>query len=133
MKRIEELVPKSKFDDSGMEELRLLSDEEIEPILPALLEWMKDMNWPVAREMPELLSMHPGALVPCIIEALQPEQPECDWKNYIIWCLFPKLDKKYLAMLKSCLERIAQKPTQGEIYEETNRAAKEFLQKMAGM
>lgn len=69
-------------------------------------------------------------LVPCIIEALQ---PECDWKNYIIWCLFPKLDKKYLAMLKSCLERIAQKPTQGEIYEETNEAAKEFLQKMDGM
>lgn len=97
-----------------MEELRLLSDEEIAPILPALLEWMKDMTWPVAREMPELLSMHPEGLVPCIIEVLQPEQPECDWKNYIIWCLLPKLDKRYLVMLKSCLKRIAEKPTQGE-------------------
>lgn len=42
--RAEELVPKNKFDFSGIEELHMLSDEEIEPVLPFLLEWMKDMN-----------------------------------------------------------------------------------------
>ena len=128
MKNIEDLVPKNKFDDSGIEELRMLSDEEIAPILPALLEWMKDMNWPIAREMPELLSKHPKVLVPCIIEVLQPEQSECDWKNFIIWVLLPKLDKKYLVMLKPCLERIANNPAQSEIFEETDEAAREFLQ-----
>lgn len=128
MKRVEELVPKNKFDFSGIEELHMLSDEEIEPVLPSLLEWMKDMNWPVAKEMPQLLSKHQQLIVPCIIKALQPEQLECDWKNFIIWDLLPKLDRQYLVMIKTHLERIAEKPTQGEIFEETNIAAKDFLQ-----
>lgn len=80
MKHIEELIPKKKFDLSGIDELRKLSDEEILPTLPNLLEWMKDMTWPVAKEMPALHSSHPKVLIPSIVEALQPEQMECDWK-----------------------------------------------------
>lgn len=128
MKRIEDLVPKNIFDFSGVEELRLLSGEEIAPILPALLEWMKDMNWPIAQEMPELLSMHQKLIIPCIIEALQPEQSECDWKTYIIQFLLPLLDSDYFLMLKPSLERIVQEPTWGEISDGTDEAAREFLQ-----
>lgn len=129
MERVEDLVPKNKFDFSGIEKLRMLSDEEIAPILPELLEWMKDMNWPIAKEMPELLSKHQKMITPCIIEALQPEQLECDWKNFIIWDLLPMLDKQYLVMIKPCLERIVKKPTQGEIFEKTDIEAAEFLKK----
>lgn len=32
MERVEDLVPKNKFDFSGIEKLRMLSDEEITPI-----------------------------------------------------------------------------------------------------
>lgn len=127
--RAEELVPKNKFDFSGIEELHMLSDEEIEPVLPFLLEWMKDMNWPVAKEMPELLSKHQRLIVPCIIKALQPEQLECDWKNFIIWELLPKLDSQYLIMMKAHLERIIENPTQEELFEGTDIAAKDFLQR----
>lgn len=128
MKRVEDLVPKNIFDFSGVEELGLLSDEEIAPILPALLEWMKDMNWPIAQEMPELLSMHQKLIIPCIIEALQPEQSECDWKTYIILLLLPLLDSDHFLMLKPSLERIVQEPTWGEISDGTDEAAREFLQ-----
>ncbi|MDE7446247.1 MAG: DUF5071 domain-containing protein [Lachnospiraceae bacterium] len=128
MKRVEDLVPKNKFDFSGMDELRLLSDEEIMPILPALLEWMMDMNWPIAREMPELLSKHQRVLIPVIIEALRPEQSECDWKTYIIQFLLPLLDEDYLRMLKISLERIAESPTWGEESEGTNIEARELLE-----
>ena len=128
MKRVEDLVPKNIFDFSGVEELGLLSDEEIAPILPALLEWMKDMNWPIAQEMPELLSMHQKLIIPCIIEALQPEQSECDWKTYIIQFLLPLLDSDHFLMLKPSLERIVQEPTWGEISDGTDEAAREFLQ-----
>lgn len=128
MKRIEDLVPKNIFDFSGVEELRLLSDEEIAPILPALLEWMKDMNWPIAKEMPELLSMHQKVIIPYIIEALQPEQLESDWKTYIIQFLLPLLDSDHFVMLKPSLERIVKEPTWGEISDGTDEAAREFLQ-----
>lgn len=129
MERVEDLVPKNKFDFSGIGKLRMLSDEEIAPILPALLEWMKDMNWPIAKEMPGLLSKHQRMITPYIIEALQPEQLECDWKNFIIWDLLPMLDKQYLDMIKPCLERIVKKPTQGEIFEKTDIEAIDFLKK----
>lgn len=33
---MEALVPQNKFDSSHIEELKLLSDEEIEPILPMI-------------------------------------------------------------------------------------------------
>ncbi|MBD5462553.1 MAG: DUF5071 domain-containing protein [Lachnospiraceae bacterium] len=133
MKRVEDLIPKNKFDFSGMDELRLLSDEEIMPILPALLEWMKDMNWPIAKEIPVLLSRHQRVIVPFIIEALRPEQLECDWKTYIIDFLLPLLDEDYLLMLKTSLERIVESPTWGEEDEATNIAARELLDKMSGL
>ena len=127
MKQVKNLVPKNKFDFSGMEELMKLSDEEIEPVIPDLLAWMKDMNWPVAKEMPALLALHPKTIIPHIIEIFQPEQPECDWKTYIIQELLPLLDKKYLLMLKPSLERIAKNPTWEELEEETNIAAEDII------
>ena len=127
MKKVKDLVPKNISDFSGMEELKKLSDEEIAPVIPDLLAWMKDMNWPVAKEMPDLLAPHQKVLIPHIIEILQPEQSECDWKTYIIWELLPLLDEKYLSMLKPSLERIVKNPTSGELYEETNMHAEDIL------
>ena len=128
MKKVKDLVPKNIFDFSGMEELKKLSDEEIAPVIPDLLAWMKDMNWPVAKEMPDLLALHQKVLIPHIIEILQPEQSECDWKTYIIDFLLPLLDEKYLSMLKSSLERIVKNPTWGELDERTNVAAADILE-----
>lgn len=125
--RIGKLVPENKFDFHGMEELKMLSDEEIAFILPELLGWMRDMNWPVAREMPTLLAGHQKVLAPCLIEVLQPGQPECDWKNYIIGSLLPLLGEECLLAIKPCLERIAKEPTREEIEEETDLAAEQFI------
>ena len=125
--KVKDLVPKTKFDFSGIEELRKLSDEEIAPAIPDLLAWMKDMNWPVAKEMPALLALRQKALIPHIIEILQPEQSECDWKTWIIDFLLPLLDEKYLLMLTPSLERIVKNPTRGELDERTNTAAEDIL------
>ena len=62
-------------------------------MIPDLLAWMKDMNWQVAKEMPDLLALHQKVLIPHIIEILQPEQSEGDWKTYIIDFLLPLLDE----------------------------------------
>lgn len=127
MKKVEDLVPKNKYDLNGIEALKTLSDEEILPVIPELLAWMRDLNWPVAKEMPALLVLHQKVIIPYIIEIFQPEQLECDWKTYIIWVLLPLLDEEHLPVLKPYLERIIENPTEGEIMEETNIAAEEFL------
>lgn len=129
MKSVSDLVPKDKFDFSGMDALRGLSEEEIAPVLPELLVWMKDMNWPVAGEMPALLAAHGEAVVPCIIEVLRPEQPECDWKYYIITALLPLLKEETLCRIRPCLERIADEPTPEERDEGADVEAAELLAK----
>ena len=43
--------------------------------------------------MPDLLALHQKVLIPHIIEILQPEQSEGDWKTYIIDFLLPLLDE----------------------------------------
>ena len=48
MENIKDLIPKDKFDVSSFEQLMALNDAEIDPIIPELLKWIQDMNWPVA-------------------------------------------------------------------------------------
>lgn len=121
-------APVDKFDLSGMDELGKLSDEEIAPLLPALLAWMKDINWPVAREMPALLLKHQEIIIPHLIAILQPGQIECDWKLSVIYSLLPLLDGAHLALLAPSLRRIIQDPTEGEKDEGIHAAAKELLE-----
>ena len=43
---IKHLIPKDKGDYKNIEELKRLSFDEIEPIVPDLLVWLQDINWP---------------------------------------------------------------------------------------
>ena len=74
MTDIHDLVPKNKFDSSNIERLKHLADNEIEPILPSLLEWIQDCNWPVAGDILPVLALHQSALVPLIHRVLSPHE-----------------------------------------------------------
>ena len=41
-----ELLPKDKHDDETIKRLRKLPIQELVPLLPELLEWVADVNWP---------------------------------------------------------------------------------------
>ncbi|MCC0741662.1 DUF5071 domain-containing protein [Clostridioides sp. ZZV14-6044] len=68
MKNVEELLPKDKFDNCNIEKLKLLSDEEIKPICPRLLEWIQDYNWYVAKDILSVLALHQEIITPLIID-----------------------------------------------------------------
>ena len=89
MTDIHDLVPKNKFDSSNIERLKHLTDNEIEPILPSLLEWIQDCNWPVAGDILPVLALHQSALVPLIHRVLSPHEKDDIWKYWIITCLAP--------------------------------------------
>ena len=107
MTDIHDLVPKNKFDSSNIERLKHLTDNEIEPILPSLLEWIQDCNWPVA-----------GDILP----------KDDIWKYWIITCLAPLFSDESINCILSDIQRIAKSPTQGELREEVHEAAVIFLQ-----
>lgn len=82
MQSLRDLIPKDKADTYTAEKLMGHNFEEIKPIIPELLEWIQDMNWPVAGPVSRYLESISEHLTPYIIEILRGNDPT--WKY---WCL----------------------------------------------
>lgn len=124
---LQRLVPRDKHDDSHMEQLLQLSTPEIVPILPALLEWIQDCNWPIAAKVLPLLARHETAVVPLVQSLLAPEHTDDGWKYWVVSALLPKFSGTTIQQLTPTLERIIMAPTPGEAHEEVDQVAMELL------
>ena len=49
------LLPKDKFDLDVVNRLSSATPEQVSGVAPSLLEWIADMNWPVASEIIQVL------------------------------------------------------------------------------
>jgi hypothetical protein len=112
---IRDLIPKHKDDQGVIEGLKNLSFEEIKPIIPELLEWLQDINWPIAGPVAEVLEPFSDILVPDILKILKTNDGV--WKLWILTTL--ARNTKDQTLLKE-IERIATFPTKDEIEEEVN-------------
>jgi len=123
---ISDLIPKYKDDNSGIEILKTIDINEAEPILNQLLEWIQDMNWPVAREVFDLLPRFHNKLIPHIKAVF--DSNDAIWKSHVLWLLkdFPA---ETVAHFSPDIRRIAEYPTAGEIEEETNLYAIDVIEK----
>ncbi|NLC23467.1 MAG: DUF5071 domain-containing protein [Oxalobacter sp.] len=123
---INELVPKNKGDVSGLPALSTLEVEAAAGIMAGLLEWLMDMNWPVARALFPVLPQFHGILVPYLRVALL----SCDsiWK-YNLLCLIQNCPPETAQCLEDLLARMAEIP-QGE--EGVTEKAREIRQWLAG-
>lgn len=130
--KIKNLIPKDKFDTSSFEQLMALRDEEADVIIPDLLEWIQDMNWPVAPYMIRVLAKQREVTEKHLLVLLKPEQKDAEWKLHIIrnllreWPSCPD-DERITAEIA----RIADHPTEGERLEEVDVAAREYLDAFA--
>ena len=119
------LLPKNKFDDTALTELRALSDNEIQPIIADLLVWLQDFNWPVAAKIKPIIGMHYRLAEPCVLDVLRGTDEI--WKYWILReLMFEWQSCPGSALLKEII-RIAQQPTSGEMEEELDKAANELL------
>lgn len=119
---IKELIPKNKFDESGIEELKKLSFEQIAPIIPELLEWLQDMNWPVASSVADILSPFTDKIIPEIMTILKTNDNM--WKYWIL-NVFARNTTNPLFINE--IERIAKSPTKGEIEDGVDELAIDIL------
>lgn len=133
MINIYQLVPKNKFDNSNIERLKVLTSEEIKPILPKLLEWLQDYNWPIAKEVLPILSLHQSELIPVIINVLTLEEKDDIWKYWIITYLIPLFSDENIKLVFPYLKRIIEKPTKGEREEMVDKAVIAFLERKASL
>lgn len=63
---LKDCIPKGKFDLAAIDRAVEVGFPQINPILPDLLEWIKDGNWPVALPTASLLSGAGPEIVPFV-------------------------------------------------------------------
>src|SRR5271163_1990424 len=120
-----ELLPKDKHDHEAIERLHKLPIQELVSLLPELLEWVADINWPIARDAIDLALRVPEHIVEPIREVLR--TTDDGWKNNCLDYVIPRLPLEQQRQLKPELERIAHQPTQDEMEEGTRDTAQELL------
>ena len=125
-----ELVPKNKFDTSTISTLMLLPESELTQILPELILWIADFNWPVAAELIPVLSKYPSSIIPVIKDTLKVQQDDNMLKYWVVSKLIPSLPTSYQLMLLDNVKRIFLNPSENEMYEEVAEQAGLLLQTM---
>jgi len=118
------LVPRHKHDLEAARAVTRLRFPEIEPIVPALLEWLQDSNWPVAGVLAPHLAAIGEPLAPYIRSVLRGS--DGGWKYSLIHSVV-RQSYPLCESLAGELQRLAASPTENDELEEVHLAAAEAL------
>lgn len=116
-----ELIPKNKHDLVTVALAKRVGFPSLIPILPDLLEWTQDYNWPVAKPIFEVLSEAGPEIVPHLCSAFRSD--DSVWKYWLLSELCPKLTAKIIDALRPDIIRLANYPTKSDQAEGVNIAA----------
>jgi hypothetical protein len=95
---VKDLIPKDKYDVSNIDKLYSLTDDEIEPIIYDLLEWIQDYNWPVAQKLVPVLKKREDIIFPYVIDILRGD--DSMWKYWIMDLFIPDFSFEHKNVLK---------------------------------
>ncbi|WP_339166516.1 DUF5071 domain-containing protein [Paenibacillus sp. FSL R5-0341] len=125
---IRECLPRDKFDYKAVRKLSKFSDVELKVIIPELMEWLQDGNWPISKPVEDLLLRLGEDLIPHIKDVLHTQDPQ--WEYFILVGLIDRMPISHLSMLQTDLVRILEFPTPSEVLEELDEVILELLDKM---
>jgi Domain of unknown function (DUF5071) len=123
------LLPRNKHDIEHVQALIELGYPGVAPILPNLLEWTQDPNWPVAGPLGEFLASIGDPIVKHVADILR--GGDGGWKYTCIHFVVRNMRLEIAAQLTSSLDRLVTSPTPDDIREEVNLAAQEALDWLA--
>ncbi|WP_261378304.1 DUF5071 domain-containing protein [Paenibacillus agilis] len=126
--KLNDLLPRDKHDFERVNHLKHAERKELIELLPELLTWLQDMNWPISIEISEILvKIVPRETIPLVKNILKSDDDL--WKLYCLRYFVMKLPSELLAIdnLKEELNRIATKPTKSEKLEEVHLTAQEII------
>ena len=123
-----QLLPKDKFDVEAVGRLRKLEKEQLASLLPELLAWIADLNWPICRDVIDLLLTVPEHVVKPIHKILNTDDE--GWKCNCLDLVVRLLPREQRQRCRAGLERIAHEPTKEEIEEGTCEMAEELLESL---
>jgi hypothetical protein len=117
-------LPRDKDDLASLEKLAELGYPKIEPILPHLMTWLQDINWPIAGPMAQYLATIGPPLLDVIHQVLGGDDDI--WKYWVLEYLVSEMDDTLQQALRGDLERLAA----GSDPEEVHVVAGEILERL---
>lgn len=128
MNTIQDLIPLAKFDLERAKAVVEIGYPVVEPILPQLIEWLQDYNWPVAQILAPFLASIGSPIIPHIKYVL--ESDDDIWKYWILVCIVAESPEVANALLPY-LQRYASNPTENEIAEGVHEISQEILMSLS--
>lgn len=118
---LRELIPKNKHDLMTVALAKRVGYPSLIPILPDLLDWTQDYNWPVAKGIFEVLSEAGPEIVPHLCSVFRSD--DSVWKYWLLSELCPTLTMKIIDALRPDIIRLVKHPTKSDQEEGVNIAA----------
>lgn len=119
------MMPVDKFDTEAISRLAKGPRADVITHLPALLEWLQDINWPVAKPIAELLHGFSEELV-APLQSLLKGHDEV-WKYWLVRALLVEGSPQLRLAMQDDILRIINTPTEGESKEEVDLVARDAL------
>lgn len=119
------MLPSSKMDTDKAEAIVALGFPTVEPILPQIMEWVQDSNWPVARVFEPFLASI-GAPIETHVRFVL-DSNDSQWKYFVIQNIIGA-SSELKTIFASDLERLASNPTKVETNEQLDQIARTVLQ-----
>ena len=123
----QKLIPKDKFDLDAAKRLSLATPEQVSAVATPLLEWIADMNWPVALEIIHVLPKFHKELLPSIEPILLNRENDIIWKYWIISQLLIQFPKESLLTLLPIIQEYADLIPPNEDEEDLKEVSLDFL------
>ncbi len=118
------LLPQHKADVERASAIVARGYPRVAPVLPELIAWLQDGNWPVAHVVAPFLATIGTPLLPEIRRVLQ--TTDDIWKYWLLAGVVAESPDLAHA-LRDDLTRLASAPTAGEAAEEVDLVAREIL------
>ena len=107
--------------------LSLATPEQVSAVATPLLEWIADMNWPVALEIIHVLPKFHKELLPSIEPILLNRENDIIWKYWIISQLLIQFPKESLLTLLPIIQEYADLIPHNEDEEDLKEVSLDFL------
>lgn len=130
MTKTNRLIPQNKSDTSTIKQLERIKTEQISTISMQLLEWIADMNWPVAQELIKVLPRFHKELMIDIKYILSDKVDDSIWKYWIINSLLPLFPPDGQTVFLPDIQRLAAMAASNEDEKNLIDAAKTFIESL---
>ncbi|AJI96249.1 hypothetical protein BD65_627 [Yersinia ruckeri] len=127
------MIPKNKADTQAVQHAMRAGYPAVKPILPVLLSWLQDYNWPVAQELTPFLASIGTPLKEPVAAVLKTD--DIIWKYWVLSLLVNTPDLKLATALEEELNTLCRRNLQfsaslDEDQQSVNREVESLLAKL---